>query len=182
MAYKNKIISNPYTGQSIRFLQTSSDTEGELLEMETRYAPLSKEPPEHYHPYQEEDFLVISGEVTVKLNGKNLVLRTGERLHVPPKARHAMWNSSGSESLVQWKVKPAMNTEHMMETMMGLAADGKTRNGIPTLLQASMILPSYERVWRSARPPFFIQRLLLRALQPLAWIRGHRKPGKQYFD
>ena len=37
MAFKNKQISNPKTGQDIKFLQTAKDTNGKLLEMEATY-------------------------------------------------------------------------------------------------------------------------------------------------
>ena len=53
MAYKGKFISNPVTGQSIRFLQTREDTAGDLLEMEASFQPNSVEPIPHYHPKQE---------------------------------------------------------------------------------------------------------------------------------
>lgn len=52
MAFKGKVIANPVTGQQIKFVQTAKDTGGKLLEMESVYAPASKEPPPHYHPCQ----------------------------------------------------------------------------------------------------------------------------------
>jgi quercetin dioxygenase-like cupin family protein len=69
MAYKNKTICNPVTGQNITFLQTATDTGGALLEMESVYNSTSKEPAPHYHPAQEEDFTVLEGSLSVKLNG-----------------------------------------------------------------------------------------------------------------
>jgi hypothetical protein len=70
MAYKNKTICNPVTGQNITFLQTAQDTGGALLEMESVYNSTSKEPVPHYHPAQEEDFTVLEGSLSVKLNGQ----------------------------------------------------------------------------------------------------------------
>ena len=61
MAFKNKVIRNPQTKQDIKFLQTSSDTDGKLLEMESTYHAFSKEPAPHYHPFQAEDFTVNFG-------------------------------------------------------------------------------------------------------------------------
>ena len=78
MAISNKIISNSKTGQVIRFLQTAKDTNGALLEMECGFGPKSKEPPTHYHPYQEEDFTVLSGELTVKIDAKTITLKKGD--------------------------------------------------------------------------------------------------------
>src|SRR6202012_6165124 len=70
MAYKNKTIQNPMTGQVIKFLQTSKDTNGQLLEMESTYLPETKEPPAHYHPYQDELFPGCSGERISRLDGE----------------------------------------------------------------------------------------------------------------
>ena len=80
MAIKNKTIRNLKTGQDIRFLQTGKDTNGRLLEMETTYNEHSKEPVAHYHPYQVEDFTVLSGELTVRIDGQLKLLKQGETL------------------------------------------------------------------------------------------------------
>ena len=58
MAFRNKTVVNNKTGQSIRFIQTSKDTNGALLEMETKYDARSKMPASHYHPAQQEFFTV----------------------------------------------------------------------------------------------------------------------------
>ncbi len=75
MAFKNKEIFNPITKQDNKFLQTSRDTDGQLLEMESTYNSFSKEPAAHYHPYQVEDFTVLTGELTVRIDGRLKVLK-----------------------------------------------------------------------------------------------------------
>ena len=39
--------------------------------MEAAYEPGSKEPPQHYHPLQEEDFIILKGQMTVRMQGKD---------------------------------------------------------------------------------------------------------------
>ncbi|RYD88195.1 MAG: cupin domain-containing protein, partial [Sphingobacteriales bacterium] len=112
MAYKGKIITNPITGQSIKFIQTNGDTGGALLEMETTYNVRSLEPIEHYHPYQDEDFVVLEGEVRVKVNGEVLTLEAGTTLHIPAYQSHALWNDGNTKAVVNWQVRPAMTTEY----------------------------------------------------------------------
>jgi hypothetical protein len=58
MAYRNKIMTNPIVGQHIKFLQTAKDTDGKLLEMKAFYR------------YQEEDFMILKGQMTVRLQAK----------------------------------------------------------------------------------------------------------------
>lgn len=183
MAFANKIIRNTQTGQQIRFIQTAADTSGALLEMETTYQPSRHEPPVHYHPVQSEHFTVVSGQLTVNLEGKIKILNRGDILHIPPRTVHSMWNESGRVTVVNWKVRPALNTELFLETMIGLANDGKTdATGKPALLQLTATANRYSRVFRLGRPPFFLQRMLFALLLPFSCIFGYRADYQKYFN
>ena len=181
MAFKYKMITNPIVGQHIKFLQTASDTEGKLLEMEASYRPYSKEPPLHYHPYQEEDFIIVKGQMTVRLDGKILLLKENDTLHIPSNTIHSMWNNSSSTTMINWKIRPALTTEFFLETATGLASDGKGRR-LRSLLQRSLLANKYSRVFRLSKPPFLIQKVLFVILTPIAWLFGYRATYKKYFD
>lgn len=183
MAYKGKKISNSVTGQDILFIQTGIESNGELLEMESTYQPHSKEPKPHYHPFQEEFFQVVSGEVNVRIDGRVIKLNSGEKLHIPRNRVHSMWNASAFETVVNWKVRPAMDTEYLLETATGLANDGKTnKDGVPSLFQTALLVNKFQNVFRIANPPFWIQRVLFFFLAPLAKILGYRATYHQYID
>ena len=100
MAYKGKRISNPVTNQTIEFIATSEETRGEQLEMLATWEPHSMKPAAHYHPYQDEIFKVLEGELTLILNGKTNLLHRGDSVHIPAKAVHAMWNNSKEKTVV----------------------------------------------------------------------------------
>jgi quercetin dioxygenase-like cupin family protein len=182
MAYKNKIINNSRLGQHIKFLQTAKDTDGKLLEMEASYRPYSKEPPPHYHPQQEEDFVIIKGQMIVRLQGKILPLNEGDTLHIPANTIHSMWNNSGGVSVINWKIQPALDTEYFLETVTGMTADKKRRRRILSPLQRALMANKYSGVFRLSKPPFFIQKFLFIALTPFAWLAGYRASYKKYFD
>lgn len=183
MACKNKIIRNPVSGQSIRFLQTSADTEGELLEMESQFAPRSAEPVPHYHPHQQELFTVLEGCIHVRLNGVVKELKKGEQLVVSPKAVHSMWNPFPAKAVVNWKVQPALSTEYFLETGMGLAAEGKVnQKGLPSVLQTALLARRYKNVFRLAKPSYFLQRLVFGALAPVSKLAGYKAVYKKYID
>ncbi|HLO79929.1 MAG TPA: cupin domain-containing protein, partial [Chitinophagaceae bacterium] len=120
MAVKNKRISNPGSGQTIRFILTGRDTGGQLLEMESIYTSHSKEPVAHYHPRQEEEFTVEAGSISVRINGDVKILKEGDKLVIPANTTHSMWNHSDQTTRVNWKVRPALDTEYLLETGMGL--------------------------------------------------------------
>ena len=183
MAYTNKTISHPINGQQIRFVQTANDTGGRLLHMESVYEPFSKAPAPHYHPAQTEHFTTLSGAIRIVIEGKAIELKPGETVCIPPNTVHAMWNPFGEKAVVSWKVEPALDTEQFLETGMGLAADGKTcKNGMPPLLQVALLANKYAHVFRLAKPPYWIQKVLFTLLAPLALLRGYKATYQKYLD
>jgi quercetin dioxygenase-like cupin family protein len=183
MAYRNKVINNPKTGQSISFLQSSGDTKGELLEMESSFRPFSKEPPPHYHPYQVEDFQVLAGELKVRSNGTVATYKKNETFHIPADTIHSMWNCSEETTVVNWKVRPALTTENLFETIFGLSNEGKTNvDGMPAFLQTVLIANNYSNVYRAAKPPYFLQKLIFIILTPFSYLLGYRPNYKKYLD
>lgn len=183
MAFKNKIIKNSITGQDIKFILTGHDTDGQLLEMEATYNSFSKEPAAHYHPFQVEDFIILSGQLTVRIDKQVKILKQGDTLHIPKNKVHAMWNNSNEKTVVNWKVQPAMNTENLLETASGLANDGKTNaNGIPNIFQVALMSIKYSAVFRLASPPFIIQKILFFVLAPFSYLFGYKPSYKNYLD
>ena len=183
MAYKGKVIRNIKTGQEIKFLQTSTDTDGNLLEMESVYNSTSIEPPPHYHPRQEELFTVLEGEINVRLNGVVKVLKAGDAFHISANAVHSMWNATSNRTVVNWKVFPALSTEYFLETVMGLTADKKTdSSGRPSLLQVALLANKYAPVYRLPKPSFAVQKIAFALLAPFAYLKGYRADYKKYFS
>lgn len=151
--------------------------------MESIYHAASKEPVAHYHPFQDEDFTVLEGQLTVRINGAVRALKAGDTLHIPKNAVHSMWNASTDKTVVNWKVRPALDTEYLLETGTGLAADGKlSKNGQPPLLQVALLAQRFSSCFRLAKPPFAIQKLLFAALAPVARLRGYRAVFQKYLD
>jgi hypothetical protein len=60
MASQGDVLENPLTGEKVIFLETSEDTNGELLRFEYVLPPRFSIP-EHVHPRQEERHEVLSG-------------------------------------------------------------------------------------------------------------------------
>ena len=183
MAFKGKVLKNPLTGQDIIFLQTSKDTAGRLLEMQSVYHAQSREPIAHYHPEQEEDFSVLEGELCVRINGRLTIYAAGEQFYIPKGTVHSMWNGSTGRTVINWQVRPALNTEYLLETASGLANDGKTAaDGKPGLLQIALIANHYAGVFRLAKPPYIIQRILFTLLSPIARLAGYKAAYQEYLD
>jgi len=165
-------ICNQVTGQVIRFLQTGEDTNGRLLKMESIYAPFSDEPPVHYHPMQDEYFKVLAGELAVRLAGNIRVYAAGEEIHIKPGTPHSMWNAGSVETLVTWKVVPALDTEQFLRTMTELANAGDTNvKGVPPLPVMVYLLKKYNKTFRISKPPIGVIKTLFVLLKPLFAMR-----------
>ncbi|QJW90311.1 cupin domain-containing protein [Spirosoma taeanense] len=183
MAYQNKTIQNRITGQTIRFIHTAQDTGGQLLEMEALFQPQTVEPAPHYHPRQEENFKILSGELTVRIDGQVKTFRPGDELHIPPKTVHSMWNQSSQRTIVNWQVQPALDTEFFLETATGLANDGKVNAaGRPPLLQVALLANRFSDVFRLEKPSRSVQKVLFLLLTPLAYLNGYRPTYKKYLN
>ena len=183
MAFKNKEIHNPKTGQHIKFLQTRKDTNGALLEMESVYDPFSTEPPAHYHPYQAENFRVIEGELTVRINGTLKIFKKGDTLNIAPNVVHSMWNNSERKTVVNWKVKPALDTEYLLETTAALAEHNKTDEaGRPPILQVAVMMDEFSDMFRLATPPYPVQRIAFSILTPISFLLGYKATYEKYLD
>lgn len=183
MAYPNKVISNPKNGMQLRFLQTAKDTSGALLEMEATYQPQSAEPPVHFHPSQAEDFLILEGEMVLRMHGETRILKAGDRLHIPSGTPHAMWNNGPAIAVTNWQVRPALNMEHFFETTIGLAADGRTNDkGVPNILQTALTVNKFAPVFRMKKPPYIVQKIIFGILTPVAYLLGYKPVYKKYLD
>lgn len=169
MAYKGKRISNPVNRQTIEFVTTAKDSNGEMLEMISTWQPHSPRPVEHYHPHQEELFTVLEGELTVKVSGRQYTLTKGETIKMSASTVHAMWNDSATPAVANWKVFPAGRTEHLLETGMEMAAEGKINsNRLSGIVRGLLLARKYRSEFRLHRPPYFVQTILFFLLTPFS--------------
>jgi quercetin dioxygenase-like cupin family protein len=177
MAYTHQLITNRINGQTVRFLQTAKDTRGARLEMESIYAVHSAPPPPHYHPNQDEYFIVMDGKLTVSMNHTIRIFEKGEKFIVPRNTVHAMWNEGTEPVVVNWQVCPAMNTEDLMVAGMMLANEGMlNEKGRPPLVISAQLFRQFRQEYRLASPPYWLQCLLL---IPIAFIvRLFQSKGK----
>ena len=183
MAYKGKVINNKKTGQQISFIQTSDDTGGELLEMESLFQPHSTEPVPHYHPFQEEFFTVLEGQITVRINGHLKLLKQGDKFHLKKNQVHSMWNHSNNIARVNWKVMPASDTEYFLENGVGIANEKKSSaKGTPSLLQVALLAKRFSHVYRVAKPPYHVQKILFTVLAPFSYLAGYRPCYRKFVD
>jgi quercetin dioxygenase-like cupin family protein len=173
MAEPGEVIRNKQ-GEQIRFVKTTAETNGTLLEVEVTYRPHSSPPPDHFHPLQEEQFTILEGAMRVRRDGVEVTYEAGDTFTVPAGAVHRMFNPGDETARLRWQVRPALQTEHFFETIWRLAAQEGGAAGGMGLLQRVLIGQAYQQEIRMARPSPLLQRLLFAVLAPVARWRGYR--------
>jgi quercetin dioxygenase-like cupin family protein len=155
-------IVNPVTGERLVFELTSQDTNGEYTLFDTFVEPGGAVAAAHVHPYQTEIFTVIDGRLGVKRGRETLELGAGEVALIDPGTPHKFWNAGDETLRFRAEVRPALQFESLIETMFGLAADGKTnKKGMPGPLRLAVIANHHFDVVRLPVIPHVVQKLAL---------------------
>jgi mannose-6-phosphate isomerase-like protein (cupin superfamily) len=63
-------------------------------------------PPYHYHTFQYEDFEVLEGSMKIKLDGEFITLHKGDKVTVPPKAKHTYSKHGTDDMMARVTLRP----------------------------------------------------------------------------
>lgn len=168
------MIENPVTGERILFRQASRETNGESVSIEVWVEPDGAVAMTHVHPYQTERFEILSGEVGFKRGRERVLAGPGDVVTVEPGTPHRFWNAGDETARFLCEVRPALQFEEFIETMFGLAADGKTgRSGMPNPLRLAVIAKAHFDDVRLPVVPAFAQRAALAMGAPFGRLLGY---------
>jgi quercetin dioxygenase-like cupin family protein len=175
MISRGDMIENPATGEILVFHETSRDTGGQRVMVETIVQPRGFVAAAHVHPHQTERFEIVAGTVGFDVDGERLHGEAGDVLSVAPGQAHRFWNEGDDEARFLCEVQPALQFESLIETMFGLAADGKTnRKGMPNPLRLAVIARAHFDTVRLPRLPAWVQRAGLAMGAALGRLAGYR--------
>lgn len=175
------VIENPVTGERVTFLKRARDTDGEFVRLVVEAVPGASGPPEHVHERQEEYFRVLSGTLTGSIDGDPVRLDAGDEATVWSGTPHT-WGNGGDEVLrVLIEVRPALRFAEFLETMFGLARDGKTNGrGVGNPLQMAVIGQEFWDDNHLASPSPLVQRVVFAGLAPVGRLLGYRAYYPEY--
>lgn len=170
-----EVWDNPVRGERGRWLELPwQNPQGRAVgEMTAR--PGARVVGEHRHPIMVERFTVLSGELTVRLDGVTSVLEEGATSEVRPGRWHDWWNASDDDVLVLVEATPGERFMHSVETLFGLSRLGYTNDkGVPGLLQLAMMGREFSDMVQFRKPPPVLQRMLFAVLGAVAGPLGYR--------
>ena len=155
-------IVNPVTGERLVFELTSHDTDGAYTLFDTYVEPGGSVASAYVHPYQTEIFTATEGRFGVKRGREKLELAAGEVAMIDPGVPHKFWNAGEETLRFRAEVRPSLEFESLIETMFGLAADGKTnRKGMPGPLRLAVVANHHFDVVRLPVVPHILQKAAL---------------------
>jgi len=168
-------IRNRVTGERLVFRETSRDNGGRRLLFDTFVEPGGFVAAVHVHPFQVEQFEVVSGRLGMQLAHESLELRPGGEVAVFNGTPHRFWNAGEDELHFRVQVSPALQFESLLTTMFALAEDGKTNGrGMPNPLRLAVIAQAHFDTVRLPSPPVFMQRLGLAIGAVLGRLLGYK--------
>jgi mannose-6-phosphate isomerase-like protein (cupin superfamily) len=181
VARAGDVLENPATGERLVFLRTAADGAGEVLEYELEFVPRGFAARNHLHPRQEERHEVLEGSLGIVVGGRKRRLGPGDVEVVPAGTPHRLFATQEGPSKARFASRPALESEVLLETLFGLARDGKVgRSGDPPLLQLAVIFDEFAELGRPPAPPPVVQRAVLAPLAALGRARGYRARYPEY--
>src|SRR3954451_21817897 len=90
------VIYNSITGESIRFVETAADTDGERVVIDVLVESNGFVASAHMHPFQTEVFELIEGELKFKIGRETITAGSVTAITVEPATAHLFWNATDS--------------------------------------------------------------------------------------
>ncbi len=175
------ICSQPHTGEWVFGLILSNETAGEYERGVGVFRPGNSGPPEHIHPTYDEHFEIIQGEFIFKIGGVEQAAGPGEKLLVKKGTPHTFRCVGDMVGAGVVETRPAARTGEVINTLFGMAHEGKlTQGGQPKFLHAMVIGSEYADDTVFTSPPPAITVPMAKALAPLARLLGYRATYAEY--
>jgi len=139
-------------GTQIRWKEKENAEAGTVLLM-----PHTDGPPIHYHPKQEEQFLIVKGKLDVYKNEKWITLKAGDSIVIPKGTPHSYRNASDGVVLFDFCITPRVRFTEMITSMDTLVQQGKINGkNFKSIMHLSRVMADYPDVTQSVKPPQFV--------------------------
>lgn len=175
MAYKGKVIDNPFSGEVLRFIETAADTNGEYLRIKWKLPAKKAKSGSHKHANIDEWYEVVQGTLSYSINGIKGVARPGDKVFFPKGITHQHNNMFAEDLVFIYTCSPALDMEQLIESATYLSITGKAKNGNPSLLQTLYWTGNTKAKVYDSGLPVFIQDFLACILSPIGKIFGYRR-------
>ena len=170
----NEKIHNPVTGETLYVLESNE----EVFRFEFSIEPGCEIAAEHVHPAQEQQIHVIEGELLIRVDGVEQVLRPGQTAVVPAGVPHFQANRTDRPARAIEEHRPAGKAHDFFRVAFALARDGRTDGaGVPKPLIGAALMSEFSGF---VQPTSMWLRFLFAVLGPISGLLGYRRLIRQY--
>jgi mannose-6-phosphate isomerase-like protein (cupin superfamily) len=171
-------LTDPVTQAQLRFEETSDSSAGRGVRMRLRAQTGWSAGPSHVHPLQTEVLRVLEGSFRAHVGGRELDLRPGDELPVPPATSHTV-ELIGARGTLDVTFVPALRTDELFETMFAADSPSRPPSFVPSTLRAWVESRGFADEIRYLWP----RRIALAsALAALALAAGYRRVRRSSVD
>ena len=140
-----RTLDHPISGERFVFLESSGETDGELLAFELTLQPGGRVPGGPVHPGQEERFHVEAGRMWFRRGLRTVIAGPGDFVVVPPRTYHRFANAGEEPARVRVEVRPPLEMRRLYETVVALAREGRTLpSGLPRPLDLALFMREFD--------------------------------------
>ncbi len=143
------------TSETITFVKTTAETQGQFIEFIVTLDAGGKGPGPHIHPLQVETFEILEGKVGVLIGNDKVFLTPGQKLEIPAGTVHDFWPAENQNIKFKAVVTPALHFEWMLTEMF--ASCYRKGTAEPSIFDATYIMNKIKGEYILGDVPKFIQ-------------------------
>lgn len=134
----NKEVKINATGETIEFIKTGRETNGEYVEIIVKLPASGEGPRTHRHVFQTEYFEAIHGKLGLDCGDQKIILQPGESFTVPVNTLHKCYSVDGQEIQFKAVFRPALSIEYLLTEMF--ESSNRNKSSEPTAFDACYII------------------------------------------
>lgn len=180
MPHQGQIIVDKFSGDTVEFLETAADTNGERITIKWTLVSKGQTVDDHIHTLQDETFKVSSGRLTCIQNGEIIHVNAGEEIVLPKNKPHNHYNEDDQPVEYIQTVEPAYDLDYFLENLFGMINDGIVKEGKLPFFQAMATAKHLDSETYLAALPLGVQKSLAAVLNPFLRLFGYRAIYKKY--
>jgi mannose-6-phosphate isomerase-like protein (cupin superfamily) len=172
-------IVNCFSGERLVILRSGHETGGSYSENEIHLQPGGAVPKAHVHLKSDETFEVIRGQLTLIVDGRQIVLGPGEAYTIPMGVPHQPFNKGSEPVVARVRITPAGQHDLMLAQVHGFLTEKEAPRGEREWFLQAMLYSTYYGTYL-AKPPVVVQKILSFLIAPTARLLGYRSWYRDY--